>query len=147
MRKQSRFGALLAVSLLSATSVAGSAAFAAAPAGAQTRWSPSRSTRLASIRSRSTRYRKVVRRGAAAPATGDAWARLRACESGGNYAANTGNGYYGAYQFSLTTWRALGYSGLPSAAAPAVQDAAAQRLQASAGWGQWPACSRSLGLR
>lgn len=78
--------------------------------------------------------------------TGGVWASLRQCESGDNYADNTGNGYYGAYQFSLTTWESLGYSGLPSQAAPAVQDQAAQRLQALRGWGQWPACSAMLGL-
>jgi resuscitation-promoting factor RpfA len=75
------------------------------------------------------------------------WAALRKCESNGNYAINTGNGYYGAYQFAASTWRKLGYSGLPHEAAPAVQDEAARKLQASAGWGPWPACTRKLGLR
>jgi hypothetical protein len=75
------------------------------------------------------------------------FARLRQCESNGNYATNTGNGYYGAYQFSADTWHALGYDGLPSDAPPEVQDEAAHRLQARSGWGQWPACSRRLGLR
>jgi hypothetical protein len=74
------------------------------------------------------------------------WAALRLCESGGNYADNTGNGYYGAYQFSLSTWRGLGLPGLPSQASPAAQDQAAQRLQARSGWGQWPSCARRLGL-
>jgi hypothetical protein len=41
---------------------------------------------------------------------------------------------------------AIGYSGLPSDAPPAVQDQAAEKLQAMAGWGQWPACSAELGL-
>ena len=86
-----------------------------------------------------------VTAGAAAPAAG-AWAELRQCESGGNYTIDTGNGYYGAYQFSAATWHGLGYPGLPNQAAPAVQDQAAQRLQARSGWGQWPACSRKLGL-
>ncbi len=76
-----------------------------------------------------------------------AWAALRKCESGGNYRANTGNGYYGAYQFATGTWRRLGYSGLPHEASPATQDEAARRLQAKSGWGQWPACTRKLGLR
>ncbi len=61
-----------------------------------------------------------------APAEG-VWAELRDCESGGNYAEDTGNGYYGAYQFALSTWEGLGFSGLPSDAAPAVQDEAARR--------------------
>ncbi len=75
------------------------------------------------------------------------WAALRKCESNNNYAINTGNGYYGAYQFALGTWKKLGYSGSPHRAAPAVQDEAAKRLQAKSGWGQWPACTRKLGLR
>lgn len=78
--------------------------------------------------------------------SGGVWAALRQCESGGDYATDTGNGYYGAYQFSLQTWHGLGYPGLPSDASPAVQDAAASRLEARSGWGQWPACSRRLGL-
>ena len=49
---------------------------------------------------------------AAAPA--DLWAAVRQCESGGNYSTNTRNGVYGAYQFTLQTWRGLGMSGLPS---------------------------------
>jgi hypothetical protein len=83
---------------------------------------------------------------ATAPATGDVWAGLRLCESGGNYAENTGNGYYGAYQFSASTWHGLGLPGLPSDASPAAQDRAAQQLQARSGWGQWPSCSRRLRL-
>ncbi len=80
-----------------------------------------------------------------APA-GGVWYELRMCESGGNYAENTGNGYYGAYQFALSTWYGLGFTGLPSDASPATQDAAAAELQAEAGWGQWPSCSAQLGL-
>ncbi|MGO9558300.1 MAG: transglycosylase family protein [Acidimicrobiales bacterium] len=80
-----------------------------------------------------------------APA-GGAWYELRLCESGDNYAEDTGNGYYGAYQFSLSTWYGLGYSGLPSEASPAEQDRAAAELQARSGWGQWPSCAAGLGL-
>ena len=77
---------------------------------------------------------------------GGVWAELRQCESGGDYAIDTGNGYYGAYQFSAATWHGLGFTGLPNQAPPAVQDEAAVELQARSGWGQWPACSRRLGL-
>jgi hypothetical protein len=77
----------------------------------------------------------------------ETWRRLRVCESGNRYDLNTGNGFYGAYQFAPGTWRKLGYPGLPHEAAPAVQDEAAKKLQAASGWGQWPACSRKLGLR
>ena len=85
----------------------------------------------------------------AAPSTvgGDVWAALAKCESGGNPATNTGNGYYGLYQFSASTWRAMGGSGLPSQASAAEQTQRAQALQARSGWGQWPACSKKLGLR
>lgn len=88
---------------------------------------------------------------AAAPAaptapSGGVWYELRECESSDNYAEDTGNGYYGAYQFALSTWYGLGYSGLPSEAPPAEQDQAAAELQARSGWGQWPACAAELGL-
>jgi hypothetical protein len=76
----------------------------------------------------------------------DAWHRLRVCESGDNYRANTGNGYYGAYQFSAGTWHAYGGSGLPSDAPPAEQDLRAKLLYRARGWSPWPACSRRLGL-
>ncbi len=81
----------------------------------------------------------------ASPA-GGTWYELRVCESGDNYAENTGNGYYGAYQFSQQTWYGLGYTGLPSNAPPSVQDQAAAELQARSGWGQWPQCAAELGL-
>ena len=82
----------------------------------------------------------------ASAATADDFARLRQCESGGNYAINTGNGYFGAYQFDRGTWNGLGYPGRAHEAAPATQDAAARKLQAARGWSPWPACSRMLGL-
>ncbi len=78
--------------------------------------------------------------------SGGVWLQLRTCESGDNYAENTGNGFYGAYQFSQQTWNGLGLSGLPSSAPPAVQDQAAMKLQAEDGWAPWPACSAALGL-
>lgn len=75
------------------------------------------------------------------------WAKLAQCESGGRPGTNTGNGYYGMYQFSLPTWRSVGGTGLPSDASAAEQTKRAQILQARSGWGQWPACTRMLGLR
>lgn len=96
--------------------------------------------------------RKAVTRTAkpaprAVVASGDVWSRLAQCESGGNPAINTGNGYYGAYQFSASTWKSVGGSGLPHQASLEEQTARAQMLQARSGWGQWPACSAKLGLR
>jgi hypothetical protein len=88
--------------------------------------------------------------GTAVPATaqpgGDAWYRLRVCESGNNYRADTGNGYYGAYQFNAGTWHAYGGGGLPNNASPAEQDLRAKLLYQARGWSPWPACSRRLGL-
>jgi hypothetical protein len=81
----------------------------------------------------------------AAPAdAADGWAGVRACESGGDYSINSGNGYYGAYQFDLATWHGLGYSGLPSGASPATQDQAAAKLYAARGAQPWPVCGRYL---
>jgi hypothetical protein len=77
---------------------------------------------------------------------GGVWLQLRECESSDNYSANTGNGFYGAYQFSEATWSGLGYPGRPDLEPPQMQDQAAMRLQAAAGWGQWPACAAALGL-
>ena len=73
--------------------------------------------------------------------------RLAACESGGNWHINTGNGYYGGLQFSAATWRSVGMAGLPHQHSRETQIAAGQRLQQRSGWGEWPACSRKLGLR
>jgi hypothetical protein len=78
---------------------------------------------------------------------GGVWAQLRQCESGGNYQDNTGNGFYGAYQFDQGTWSSLGYPGRPDQAPPAMQDQAAKQLQAQRGWEPWPSCSAKLGLR
>jgi uncharacterized protein YabE (DUF348 family) len=79
--------------------------------------------------------------------SGSVWDKLAQCESGGNWSINTGNGYYGGLQFSLSTWRAYGGSGMPHEASREQQIAIAKKLQADAGWGAWPACSSKLGLR
>mgnify|MGYP006373783203 FL=1 len=82
-----------------------------------------------------------------APSDGSVWDQLAACEAGGNWAINTGNGYYGGLQFSLSSWRGVGGSGLPSEASREEQISRGQMLQARSGWGAWPACSARLGLR
>jgi hypothetical protein len=76
----------------------------------------------------------------------DAWNKLRVCESGNNYSINTGNGYYGAYQFDLSTWRSVGGKGSPNQATPLEQDYRARMLYRSRGWSPW-SCARILGLR
>jgi uncharacterized protein YabE (DUF348 family) len=75
------------------------------------------------------------------------WDRLAQCESGGNWAINTGNGYYGGLHFSLGTWRAYGGTGLPSQHSRETQIAIATKLRdASGGYGAWPGCAAALGL-
>src|SRR5699024_7349394 len=90
--------------------------------------------------------------GASAPSvpSGSVWDRLAQCESGGNWSINTGNGYYGGVQFSAPTWNAMGgqkYAPTADKATREQQIEIASKLQAQSGWGQWPACSASLGLR
>lgn len=78
---------------------------------------------------------------------GTVWDALAQCESGGNWAINTGNGYYGGLQFSLSTWRAYGGPGYPHQQSRETQIAIAEKLRAATGgYGSWPACSASLGL-
>jgi hypothetical protein len=81
------------------------------------------------------------------PANPAAWDRLAQCESGGNWAANTGNGYYGGIQFSLSSWQGVGGTGRPDQASRATQIAMGQRLWNQGGWGHWPACTSKLGYR
>ncbi len=89
---------------------------------------------------------------AAAPAANFAsgstvWDQLAQCESGGNWAINTGNGYYGGLQFNLQTWRAYGGAGYPHQQSRETQIAVATRLRdANGGYGAWPSCSSKLGL-
>jgi uncharacterized protein YabE (DUF348 family) len=69
------------------------------------------------------------------------WDAIAACESGGNWAANTGNGYYGGLQFNLGTWAAYGGSGRPDQNSREQQIAVAERVRdASGGYGAWPVC-------
>ncbi len=80
-------------------------------------------------------------------ANGGVWDRLAQCESSGNWSINSGNGYYGGLQFSLSSWRAVGGSGYPHQASKSEQIARAEMLKARQGWGAWPACTAKLGLR
>jgi uncharacterized protein YabE (DUF348 family) len=87
-----------------------------------------------------------------APAISDGatWDRLAQCEAGGNWAINTGNGYYGGVQFDASTWRAYGgtqYAPLPHQASREEQIAVASKVRDDrGGYGAWPACARKLGL-
>ena len=71
---------------------------------------------------------------------GPNWDAIAACESGGNWAINTGNGYYGGLQFSLSTWRANGGSGMPNLASREEQIRIAENVLRTQGIGAWPTC-------
>ena len=75
------------------------------------------------------------------------WDKIAACESGGNWSINTGNGYYGGLQFTLSSWKGVGGQGYPHQASKAEQIERAKILQSRQGWGAWPACTAKLGLR
>lgn len=128
--------------------------------------------RQAARAARAARARRpVVVAASAAPAASvyvasgsDVWSRLRNCESGGNYRAATGNGFYGAYQFTLSTWSSIGGAQAidtngdgrpdtsftnPAQAPPWWQDAMARHnAQVSDPYHQWPRCwPRAVGGR
>jgi resuscitation-promoting factor RpfA len=84
-----------------------------------------------------------------AQATGSIWDAVAACESSGNWAINTGNGYYGGLQFSSSTWQGFGgtrYAPSANQASKAVQIAIAGRVLAAQGPGAWPVCGPRAGL-
>ncbi|HET7396995.1 MAG TPA: transglycosylase family protein [Intrasporangium sp.] len=77
------------------------------------------------------------------------WDRVAACESGGNWHINTGNGFYGGLQFTRSTWLAYGggaYASRADFASREQQIAVAQRTLAGQGPGAWPVCSARAGL-
>ncbi|MFF4453672.1 transglycosylase family protein [Streptomyces goshikiensis] len=86
---------------------------------------------------------------AATAASVATWDKVAQCESSGNWAINTGNGYYGGLQFSLSTWRAYGgtqYASYPHQATKKAQILTAEKVLAGQGPGAWPSCGRSSGL-
>ena len=74
--------------------------------------------------------------------TGTNWDAIAACESGGNWATNTGNGFYGGLQFTRSTWQANGGSGEPQNASRAEQIRVAESVKRTQGIGAWPVCGR-----
>ncbi len=89
-------------------------------------------------------------RAAPAAADGSVWDRLAQCESSGNWAINTGNGFTGGLQFVRSTWLGVGggeYAPDAYLATREQQIDIASRVLASQGWGAWPGCSSLLGLR
>ena len=87
------------------------------------------------------RIRDLKRR-LSAPTASPTMQAIAQCESGGNPATDTGNGFYGKYQFDLQTWQAMGGTGNPAQASEAEQDRRAAALYAQAGPSPWPVCGR-----
>jgi resuscitation-promoting factor RpfB len=81
---------------------------------------------------------------------GGVWDSLARCEAGGNWAINTGNGFYGGVQFDQNTWERNGglrYAGRADLATREEQIAIAEVTRARQGWGAWPTCSGRIGAR
>ncbi len=117
------------------------------PRGSQ---STTRSTSTSVNRSTSQRPAATQTRATSqntAPASSGVWDRLAQCESGGDWSINTGNGFYGGLQFTLSSWRAVGGSGYPHHASKSEQIERAKKLRSIQGWGAWPACTSKLGIR
>jgi cell wall-associated NlpC family hydrolase len=85
----------------------------------------------------------------ASAASNSTWDKVADCESSGNWAINTGNGYFGGLQFSPSTWAAYGgrsYAPQANQATRAQQIAVAERVLAAQGPGAWPVCGPRAGL-
>jgi hypothetical protein len=86
--------------------------------------------------------RELAGRPATAPSAPPVLEAIAACESGANAATDTGNGFYGKYQFTAQTWASVGGAGNPAAASEAEQDRRAAALYAREGASPWPVCGR-----
>src|SRR5699024_1978661 len=79
---------------------------------------------------------------------GGTWDAISRCEAGGNWAINTGNGYYGGVQFDQGTWERNGglrYAPRADLATREEQIAIAEVTRGRQGWGAWPVCSGRAG--
>jgi len=85
----------------------------------------------------------------ASAATPSTWDAVAQCESSGNWAANTGNGFYGGLQFTPSTWAAFGgtqYAASADQATQGQQITVAENVLAAQGPGAWPVCGPQAGL-
>lgn len=77
------------------------------------------------------------------------WDELAECESGGDWQAATGNGYYGGLQIWPPTWEEAGglrYADRPDRATRREQTAVAEQILRLQGWEAWPDCARQIGM-
>ncbi|MER7828212.1 transglycosylase family protein [Streptomyces sp. NPDC096097] len=85
----------------------------------------------------------------ASAASVSTWDKVAQCEAGGNWSINTGNGYYGGLQISMSTWRAFGgtqYASRPDQATKQQQILTGEKILAGQGQGAWPSCGAAAGL-
>jgi hypothetical protein len=105
-----------------------------------------RSASIGELRVELRRSRRALRRlrsaAAAASTASPNLEAIAACESGGDPSANTGNGFYGKFQFTQQTWESVGGTGNPAAASEAEQNKRAAMLYAQQGSSPWPVCGR-----
>lgn len=80
------------------------------------------------------------------PKDDEVWLKLATCESHQNWGIDTGNGYYGGLQFTMSAWASVGGSGKPSDASADEQIMRGKLLQQIRGWRAWGGCSKKLGL-
>ncbi|WP_405763029.1 transglycosylase family protein [Streptomyces sp. NBC_00045] len=91
----------------------------------------------------------LIGAGTAQAASVDTWSKVADCESTNNWHINTGNGYYGGLQFSLSTWRAFGGTAYAARADLATKDqqiAVAEKVLKGQGPQAWPVCGKQAGL-
>lgn len=81
--------------------------------------------------------------GTAAAQSGVNWDAVAQCESGGNWAIDSGNGFYGGLQFSPATWHANGGTGMPNQASREEQIRVAENVLRTQGIGAWPVCGKA----
>jgi cell wall-associated NlpC family hydrolase len=109
--------------------------------GKHRRYIPHRQRRVATVTG-ATLAAGGLLAGTASAAPDVNWDAVAACESGGNWATNTGNGFYGGLQYTLSTWHANGGVGNPANASREQQISVAQRVLSTQGIGAWPVCGR-----
>ncbi|MDQ0306350.1 transglycosylase family protein [Kitasatospora herbaricolor] len=91
----------------------------------------------------------LVTANSASAAPASTWDKVAQCEATGNWAINSGNGFYGGLQFTSSTWAAFGgtaYAPQAHQATKAQQIAIGEKVLAAQGPGAWPVCSVKAGL-
>ena len=119
-----------------------------APVGMKRQEAASNRASLGKHRPRHRRPTSVVSRSLRRSPVAQPWLSLAQCESGGDWHANTGNGFYGGTQTAPSTWAAFGglrFASRADLASRGEQVTVNERILAAQGWNAWPTCARRLG--